>query len=119
MAIPKKITLRRRRHHRIRMGMLGTPQRPRLIVSRSLKYHYIQLIDDINHKTLLGVSDRSKKTAASKEKKISRAKSVGLNLAKLAVQKGIKTCIFDRAGYKYHGRVKAIAEGAREGGLSF
>lgn len=96
--------------------MEGTAERPRLVVTRSLRYNYAQLFDDTARKVLLGMTD--KKTGV-KGTKTERAKALGKLLAKQALEKGIKQCIFDRAGYKYHGRVKAIAEGAREGGLRF
>lgn len=105
-----------RRQNRIRKRITGTSERPRLSVFRSLRKNYAQLVDDTKGKTLLTVSD----TSFLKEgNKTERAKKVGLEIAKKAVEKGIKTCVFDRRGYKYHGRVKAMAEGAREGGLQF
>lgn len=96
--------------------MAGTPERPRLVVYRSLKRNYAQLFDDSAGKILAAAND----SAFMKEgKKIERAKKVGLELAKKALEKGISSCVFDRSGYQYHGRVKAIADGAREGGLKF
>lgn len=112
----KKTLDRKKRHQRIRMKIEGTSEKPRLVVFRSLNHHYAQLIDDIKHTTLLSVSDLKSK---GKEKKAESAKKIGLEIAKLAQAKSIETCVFDRNGYKYHGRVKAIAEGAREGGLKF
>ncbi len=109
---------RQKRHVRILARMTGTASRPRLTVYRSLKFHYATLVDDQKHKVLLSVSDAAK-TAKVKGKKSDRAKEVGKLLAKKALEKGIQSCIFDRAGYKYHGRVKMVAEGAREGGLKF
>lgn len=103
------------RAHRVRSRIQGTQEKPRLSVFRSLQYHYAQLIDDENRKTIAQASDMKMK----KGSKMERAKEVGKMLAKEALEKGIKTCIFDRGGYAYHGRVKAIAEGAREGGLKF
>lgn len=98
------------------MRISGTAARPRLVVFRSLKKNYAQLIDDTSGKVLLAASD----TAFLKEgKKSERAKKVGAMIAKIAHEKGITTCVFDRNGYKYHGRIKALADGAREGGLKF
>lgn len=105
-----------RRHQRIRGRMEGTAENPRLVVFRSLRYNYAQLIDDVSGKVLLGMTD--KKTGVKGTKTL-LAKELGKLLAKQALEKGIKQCVFDRAGYKYHGRIKAIAEGARENGLKF
>ncbi|MFA5829274.1 MAG: 50S ribosomal protein L18 [Candidatus Gracilibacteria bacterium] len=116
MKTPTKITARKSRHNRIRAKVSGTAEKPRLVVFRSLTNHYAQLIDDVAGKTVLTASDLK---AKSKDKKADRAKQVGLEIAKLALDKKITTCVFDRNGYKYHGRVKAIADGAREGGLKF
>lgn len=96
--------------------MNGSAEKPRLVVYRSLNNHYAQLVDDVKHVTLVSINDLKMK---GKETKSERAKKVGLELAKLAKEKNITTCVFDRNGYKYHGRVKALAEGAREGGLQF
>jgi large subunit ribosomal protein L18 len=108
---------------RIRKQMSGTSEKPRLAVFRSLKHIYAQLIDDDQGHTLVQISSLSEpiKTAL-KEKgkgKISISKLIGIELAKTAKTKGIETVVFDRGGYQYHGRVKAVAEGAREGGLKF
>lgn len=111
-----KLEKRARRHSRIRSRLSGTADRPRLTVFRSLNKNYAQLIDDAQGKTLVSTNDISVKKGG---KKTDRAKQVGLELAKKALEKGIKTCVFDRNGYKYHGRIKAIADGAREGGLKF
>ncbi len=108
---------------RIRRAVKGTAAKPRLAVFRSLKHIYAQLIDDDRGATLVQASTLSKAVAdamAEKKKgKISVSKIVGAELAKLAKSKGIETVVFDRGGYKYHGRIKALAEGAREGGLKF
>lgn len=106
---------RARRHVRIRARVSGTTQKPRLIVFRSLRYIYAQLIDDNSGKILCAAHDMK----VEKGTKIERAKAVGSELAQKADKAGIKTCVFDRNGYKYHGRVQAVAEGAREGGLQF
>ena len=115
MPTPKD-TLRKRRQIRIRSKIKGTASRPRLVVFRSLLHTYAQLIDDKNNKTLTKSSDIKEKGKGTKSEK---AKKVGLELAKKAQEKKIKEVVFDRNGYKYHGRTKAVAEGAREGGLKF
>lgn len=116
MNTSKKELNRARRHIRIRAKISGTAERPRLVVFRSLNNHYAQLIDDIKGVTLASASDLKMK---GKDNKTERAKKVGIELAKLAKEKNIVTCIFDRNGYQFHGRIKALAEGAREGGLKF
>jgi len=116
MKTSKKKIDRQKRHNRIRAKINGTAERPRLVVFRSLSNHYAQLIDDEKGVTLASFSDLKMK---GKDKKSDRAKKVGLELAKLAKEKGITKCVFDRNGYLYHGRVKAMADGAREGGLNF
>jgi large subunit ribosomal protein L18 len=104
-----------KRQKRIRARISGTSTTPRLRVFRSNKFIYAQLIDDESSKTILGTSDIKEKSG----KKVDRAKKVGLEIGKQALGKKIKKVVFDRAGYKYHGRVKALADGAREGGLIF
>jgi large subunit ribosomal protein L18 len=102
--------------------MVGTAEKPRLVVYRSLKYIYGQLVDDINHKTLLAVSNLSKDVVQNLKKaknKTQASKQIGKILGEQAVKLKIERAIFDRNGYLYHGRVKAFAEGAREGGLKF
>jgi len=117
---PKSRNARRyRRHLRVRKKIMGTESRPRLVVFRSLKHIYAQLVDDDRGVVLLGVSDQSAGVAADGEGKVGRAKGVGTALAAKAKEAGISRVVFDRAGYRYHGRVKAVAEGAREGGLEF
>jgi large subunit ribosomal protein L18 len=106
-----------RRKARVRVKIFGTAKKPRLSVYRSLKYVYVQLIDDESKKTLAAVYQ--KKLNLTKKNKTEMAFEVGKELARLAVEKKIKTCVFDRSGYKYHGRVKAVADGARKGGLKF
>ena len=115
---------RARRHRRIRKKVWGTAERPRLVVYRSLKNIEGQLVDDDKQHTLHGLStlDESLKTfkvEAGKNRRIEHARAAGKRLAEEAVKKGIETIVFDRSGYQYHGRVKAFAEGAREGGLKF
>lgn len=115
MELDKK-TARKRRHNRIRAKIKGTEEIPRLIVFRSLAHTYAQIIDDTKGKVLAESSDLK---SNSKATKVERAKEVGMAVAKIAMEKKINEIVFDRNGYKYHGRVKAVAEGAREGGLKF
>lgn len=103
---------------RIRKKVSGTADRPRLAVFRSNKDIYAQLIDDVKGVTLASANSRNKSTANSGTK-TEKAKAVGSALAQAAKAKGIEACVFDRGGNLYHGRVKALAEGAREGGLQF
>ncbi len=110
-----KITQRKRRHARIKAKVSGHAAKPRLIVFRSLVATYAQLVDDTSMKTIASASDIKMK----KGTKVENAKKVGMELAEKAKTMGIEACVFDRNGYKYHGRVKALAEGAREGGLQF
>ncbi len=116
MSTSKKVINRTTRHNRIRAKINGTSEKPRLVVYRSLNNHYAQLVDDVKHVTIVSCSDLKMKDKGTKTE---RAKKVGMELAKMAQEKKITVCVFDRNGYKYHGRVKAIAEGAREGGLKF
>ena len=110
---------RQRLRFRIRKTVSGTVQRPRLAVFRSNKEIYAQLIDDVSGKTITAASSRDKDIDASKANKIEAAKLVGKAIAEKAVKAGVNTISFDRGGYLYHGRVKSLAEGAREGGLKF
>lgn len=109
------------RHKRVRKKVFGTTDRPRLNVYRSLKHIYAQVIDDHNGKTLAAASsaDKELKGKVATGGNIAAAKSVGLLIAQRAAGKGVKTVVFDRGGYLYHGRVKALADAAREGGLEF
>jgi large subunit ribosomal protein L18 len=111
--------LRYRRHLRVRRKVAGTAARPRLVVYRSLKHIYAQLVNDELGVTLLGVSDGSEGVQVDGAGKVGRAKGTGKLLAEKAKASGIKQVVFDRAGYRYHGRVQAVADGAREGGLEF
>lgn len=113
------ITPRKRRHLSIRKRVSGTANKPRLSVFRSNKDIYVQLIDDENHQTLATASSREKDIAAQKKNKSEAGKLVGESIARKSAELGIKEAVFDRNGYLYHGRVKAVAEGAREGGLKF
>ena len=110
---------RHRRHLRVRKKVTGTPERPRLVIFRSIKHIYAQLVDDDRGATLLGVSDGSEGLALGGQGKVAKAKATGKLLADRARAAGIAKVVFDRAGYRYHGRVKAVADGAREGGLEF
>lgn len=113
-------TGRIRRHRRIRKKVFGTSERPRLCVFRSIKHIYGFLVDDQKNRMILAASSLSKGLKIDKKKKkVEVAKEVGKLLAGLAIEKKIDKVVFDRAGFKYHGRVKALAEGAREGGLKF
>jgi len=117
-----RIEGRERRHLRIRRKVTGTAERPRLTVFRSLNHIYVQLVDDLNGRTLLAVSSRDSAVAdamKSAKGKVGRGKAVGKQVAQMAKEKGIDRVCFDRGGYLYHGRVKAVADGAREGGLNF
>ncbi|MDA2935653.1 50S ribosomal protein L18 [Patescibacteria group bacterium AH-259-L05] len=110
---------RARRHRRVRAKVYGTKKRPRLCVFRSHKYIYAQLIDDDNGHTLVSVHTAG---VSSKNKKLTKTQvsyEIGKLLAEKAKKKKITSVVFDRGGYKYHGRVKAVADGAREGGLTF
>lgn len=115
----------KKRHRFIRSRVFGTPERPRLQVFRSLNHIYAQIIDDTTGKTILVASDCEKKSEnkekskIKKENKTQRATIVGENIAKKAQEQKIKKVVFDRKGYLYHGRVKAVAEGARKSGLEF
>jgi len=112
---------RLRRHHRVRLKVKGDGARPRLSVFRSLTHIYAQVIDDVRGHTLVTAStlDADVKTKADGKSKTGIAELVGELLAQRALEKGIKQVAFDRGGYQYHGRVKALAEAARKGGLEF
>jgi large subunit ribosomal protein L18 len=119
----RKKQSRKKRHRSLRKRVEGTPERPRLAVFRSTRHIYAQVIDDLQQKTLAGTSDLALGAAAAagddeKDKKV-LAKKVGAAIAKKCLEKGIDKVVFDRAGFKYHGRVSALAEGAREAGLKF
>ena len=112
---------RKRRHRRIRTKISGTSERPRLNVNRSLKHIYVQVIDDVAGHTLVAASTVDKELAQDLEGKTKREQSalVGKIVARRAMDAGVKEVVFDRGGYLYHGRVKALAESAREAGLKF
>jgi len=119
--VTTKVSRRRRRKWRIRKKVFGTPERPRLTVYRSLKHIYAQIIDDTQGRTLLAASTVSPalRGELSCGGNKAAAATVGQVLASQALAKGITTVVFDRNGYKFHGRVKALAEAAREAGLKF
>ena len=112
---------RSRRHLRLRQRVSGTEQRPRLSVYRSLNHIYAQVVDDSKGVTLASASTQDKdiRGGTSGQNKSDKSKLVGAAVAQRAIAGGVKTVVFDRGGYQYHGRVKAVAEAAREGGLDF
>ena len=119
--IKSRSAARRRRHTRVRKKITGTAERPRLNVFRSLSEIYAQLIDDQSGHTLVSAStvDQSLRSEVDGKTKLEQARVVGETIAERAKAKGIKQVVFDRGGYQYMGRVKAVAEGAREAGLEF
>jgi len=115
-----KDSVRRRIHERLRQRMIGTAERPRLNVYRSLNHIYAQLVDDSTGQTLAHASTQSKKGSGKKTGgNVASAKEVGKTIAQRAQEKGVKKVVFDRGGYLYHGRIKALADAAREAGLEF
>jgi large subunit ribosomal protein L18 len=110
---------RKRRHARVRKRVSGTADQPRLAVFRSNTHIYAQVIDDVSGQTLAAASDLEKDLRGSSENKTARAGAVGARVAERAKGVGISSVIFDRGGFRYHGRVKALADGARDSGLSF
>ncbi len=116
MAELKKLKRRTKIRKAIRGRVFGTPEKPRLSVFRSNKDIYCQLIDDVHGKTLVAATTAK---VSEKTTKVEKSALVGKELAEKAIAAGITTCVFDRNGYLYHGRVKSLAEGAREGGLKF
>jgi large subunit ribosomal protein L18 len=108
--------LRRKRHERLRLRISGSSDRPRLSVFRSAKYIYAQVIDDTTGRTLAAASSRE--SELSGDTKVDTARSVGRALAERAKAAGVSSVVLDRGGYQYHGRVRSLAEGAREGGLN-
>ena len=119
MAQDQKVIRRQKLRWRIRTKVHGLAQKPRLSVFRSNRDIYVQLIDDNNGTTLAAVNSRQKDIAAAGGNKVSKSLSVGKAIAEKAKSLGIEACVFDRGGYLYHGRVKSVADGAREGGLKF
>lgn len=114
-----KSSARQKIRYRIRKKISGTSNKPRLCVFRSNSDIYAQLIDDTTGTTLASASSRQKDISAQKANKVDKSKMVGESIAKKAVELGLKSVVFDRSGYIYHGRVKSVADGAREGGLDF
>jgi len=116
---------RRRRHLRVRRKVVGTSERPRLCVYRSLRHMYAQVVDDSaaglagGGRTLCAASTRSKEIAGEARNNRETAKKIGQLIAHKALERGIKRVVFDRGGLRFHGRIKSLAEGAREGGLEF
>ena len=114
-----KNAVRKKRHARVRTKLSGTEARPRLNVFRSNKHIYAQLIDDVNGVTIASASTLDKDVNLDSSSNVDAAVKVGELVAKRAVEKGVSTVIFDRGGYLYHGRIKALADAARENGLEF
>lgn len=121
MLTSRKVEARVRRHRRLRMHLRGTAERPRLVVFRSLNHIHAQIVDDLSGRTLAAADSRAKAFRAEHPSggNIAAARRVGELLAQQAVARGITRVVFDRGGYQYHGRVKALAEAARAGGLTF
>ncbi len=118
---PSRNKLRTGKHKRIRRKMQGTPEKPRLCVFRSLNHIYAQVIDDVNHNTLVAAStlEAEVRDSIKEGSKMDAAKAVGTAVANKALAKGISEVVFDRNGYKYHGKIAALAGAAREAGLKF
>jgi large subunit ribosomal protein L18 len=119
MRTAQKLSRRQNIRYRIRAKVSGTAQKPRLSVFRSNMEIYCQLIDDVNSVTLVAASSKEKDIKAQAGNKVEKSKFVGQSLARKAKELGLETVVFDRGGNLYHGRVKAVADGAREGGLVF
>ena len=121
MANVRREIARKRRHERVRKKVAGTTERPRLNVYRSLENIYAQVIDDVTGNTLVSAStvDKELRSQLAPLNKTDQAKAVGKAVAERALAKGINQVVFDRGGFPYHGRVKALADGSREGGLAF
>jgi large subunit ribosomal protein L18 len=110
---------RRRRHFRVRKRVVGSPERPRLVVSRSSRHLVVQIVDDSIGQTLVSASTMESTLRESKDDKSAKARQVGVEIAKRAKEKGISSVVFDRGGNKYTGRIAALADAARENGLDF
>lgn len=121
MAVKTSREQRIRRHYRVRRRVRGTPDRPRLAVFRSLNHIYAQIIDDVRGHTLVAASDRDADVVGEARGKLkaARAELVGAAIARKAQAAGVTSVVFDRGGFLYHGRVKALADAARKGGLQF
>jgi len=112
----------RKRRLRVRGKVIGTAEIPRLTVAKSLRNTFVQIVDDTSQATLIGLATNSRAMAdniGEKDTKTEKAKKLGLAIAEKALEKGVKKVVFDRNQYRYHGRIKAVAEGAREKGLEF
>ncbi len=110
---------RQKRHERIRLSLAGTPERPRLAVFRSLNHIYAQVIDDTSGRTLAAASTLEKELKGSRSTKTEEAAIVGRLVAERAKSAGVERVVFDRAGFRYHGRIRSLADAAREAGLDF
>lgn len=121
MARTSKESARRSRHERLRRRVAGTPDRPRLFVRRTLHHIYAAVVDDSKGHTLVAASTREKRLGSGKQShtNVDAAKAVGAAIAEKAKAAGVTRVVFDRAGYKYHGRVRALADAARQAGLEF
>jgi large subunit ribosomal protein L18 len=119
MAKKTRREIRQAVHQRVRKAVKGTPARPRLCVFRSLKHIYTQVIDDVQGVTLAAASTQDQSIGADRGSNVKAATAVGKLIAARALDKGIKQVVFDRGGYRYHGRIKALADAARESGLQF
>jgi large subunit ribosomal protein L18 len=119
MTAPTRGAARQKRHERIRLHLAGTPERPRLAVFRSIKQIYAQVIDDTTGRTLASASSLEKGTREVEGTKSERAKVVGRLIAERARAAGVERVVLDRAGFRYHGRIRALADAAREAGLEF
>jgi len=116
----QKRVRRERRRYRLRKNVSGTPERPRLVVHRSLRNIEAQVVDDVAGHSLIGLSTLSQELKGEKfENRVAQGREIGKRLAAKAREQGIETVVFDRGGFLYHGIIKAVAEGAREGGLKF
>ncbi len=113
-----KSAARARRHQRVRKNVTGTTQRPRLVVTRSARHVFVQIVDDTVGRTLACASTMEGDLRGDTADKTAKARQVGLRLAQRAKEAGVSAVVFDRGGSKYHGRIAAVADGAREGGLS-
>ncbi len=112
-----KTKRRKRRHISLRKRVIGTPERPRLCVNKTLKHMHVQIIDDLAGRTLVSASTQEKSLGLSNTGNVAAASAVGKALAEKAKEAGIDAVVFDRAGYRYHGRVKALADAVRKSGL--
>ena len=119
MALKSKSDARARRHARLRKKVVGTPERPRLVVTRSARHVFVQVVDDSKGRTVASASTLENDLRSLDGDKTAKARKVGELVAERAKSAGVEGVVFDRAGNKYHGRVAALADGAREGGLTF